>query len=75
MPQRDWRFVADCLTDLQTALANLGQPLICKGEAVTVLQTLVRSLMSQVFSHETGNGWTYARDQDAHGARTGHRVA
>lgn len=63
---RHWRFVADCLTDLQTALANLGQPLmICKGEAVTVLQTLVRSYnVTGLFSHEeTGNGWTYARDQ------------
>ena len=63
---RHWGFVSECLRDLQEALAKLGQPLLIRqGEAVTVLCSLARTYnITALFSHqETGNGWTYARDQ------------
>ena len=63
---RHWAFVSECLHDLQEALAKLGQPLLIRqGEAVTVLRNLAQTYNFKVlFSHEeTGNGWTYARDQ------------
>ncbi len=63
---RHWAFVSECLRDLQNALAKLGQPLLIRqGEAVTVLRSLAKSYkISALFSHEeTGNSWTYARDQ------------
>ncbi len=62
---RQWDFVTECIEELQSKLAALGQPLIIRnGEAVDVLERLCRAYgVSTVWSHEeTGNQWTYARD-------------
>jgi deoxyribodipyrimidine photo-lyase len=62
---RHWVFVAECLDELRTDLAALGQPLVIRvGEAISVLTELLNRLPIQaVWSHEeTGNGWTYERD-------------
>ena len=63
---RQWAFAAECLCDLQKALAALGQPLcIMVGNAVSILQQLHKDQgIAALWSHEeTGNGWTYARDR------------
>lgn len=63
---RQWAFAAECLGELQTALAGLGQPLsVVVGDAVTILQRIhERHGIAALWSHEeTGNGWTYARDR------------
>ena len=62
---RQWAFTADCLTDLQAALAAAGAPLVVRvGDAVEVLARLCRQHgIARIISHEeTGNLWTYARD-------------
>jgi deoxyribodipyrimidine photo-lyase len=62
---RQWDFAAECLAELQSALAELGQPLcVMIGEAVTILKQLHENHgIVALWSHEeTGNGWTYARD-------------
>jgi deoxyribodipyrimidine photo-lyase len=62
---RQWAFAAESLTELQRALADLGQPLcVMMGEAVSILQHIHESHgIAALWSHEeTGNGWTYARD-------------
>ncbi len=39
--RRHWHVIHDCLTDLNAALTELGQPLIIKiGEALDVFKTL-----------------------------------
>jgi deoxyribodipyrimidine photo-lyase len=63
---RQWAFAAECLIELQRDLARLGQPLcVLIGNAVTLLQRLHELHgIAALWSHEeTGNGWTYARDQ------------
>ena len=63
---RHWGFIAESLTELTSDLAAIGQPLVVRiGEAIPVLQDLLDRLpIEAVWSHEeTGNGWTYARDQ------------
>jgi deoxyribodipyrimidine photo-lyase len=63
---RQWAFAAECLAELQQALARLGQPLcVMVGDAIAILQTLHdRHGIAALWSHEeTGNGWTYARDR------------
>ena len=63
---RQWAFGRDCLASLQQDLARLGQPLcVFVGDAVQVLNTLAQShQVAGLYSHEeTGNAWTYARDQ------------
>ncbi len=63
---RQWAFAAECLRDLQMALAALGQPLcIMVGNSVSILQKLHNDRgIAALWSHEeTGNGWTYARDR------------
>ncbi len=63
---RQWAFAEDCLTDLRTALAALGAPLVVRvGDAVGVLAGLCRAhRISRIISHEeTGNLWTFARDR------------
>jgi deoxyribodipyrimidine photo-lyase len=63
---RQWAFTAECLSDLQARLGELGQPLVLRvGEAVTELSRLCRQHgIDQLISHEeTGNAWTYARDR------------
>ena len=64
--QRQWDFARDCLLDLRRQLAELGQPLVIRiGDAVDVWQQLHKQTgFEQIWSHEeTGNGWTYRRDQ------------
>ena len=66
MSARQWAFVAECLTTLRADLASLGQPLIIRvGDVVDVLdRARQRFGVFTLWSHEeTGNGWTYARDQ------------
>ncbi|MEM9377640.1 MAG: deoxyribodipyrimidine photo-lyase, partial [Pseudomonadota bacterium] len=65
MSARQWDFIAECLAELRSELARLGQPLILRvGDAVEVFQS-ARNRYGEIalWSHEeTGNGWTYARD-------------
>jgi len=63
---RQWEFAAECVRELQAALAVLGQPLwLMVGDAVAILRDLHAHFgIAALFSHtETGNGWTYARDR------------
>lgn len=63
---RQWNFVAECLLELQEVLTSKGQPLcILVGDAVQIFQRLHESHgIAGIWSHqETGNGWTYVRDQ------------
>ncbi|MEL6509813.1 MAG: FAD-binding domain-containing protein [Pseudomonadota bacterium] len=63
---RQWTFVAECLQDLRSDLAALGMPLVVRiGDAVTVLAEMAQTHeVDLLLSHEeTGNGWTYTRDQ------------
>jgi deoxyribodipyrimidine photo-lyase len=62
---RQWEFAAECLVELQQALAMRGQPLcVMTGDARGVLDHLRETYgIAALWSHEeTGNGWTYARD-------------
>ncbi|MEM6653752.1 MAG: deoxyribodipyrimidine photo-lyase [Pseudomonadota bacterium] len=65
MSARQWDFIAECLAELRSELARLGQPLILRvGDTVEVFQR-ARNRYGEIalWSHEeTGNGWTYARD-------------
>ncbi|TVP70326.1 MAG: deoxyribodipyrimidine photolyase [Rhodobacteraceae bacterium] len=66
MSARQWAFASEALHSLRAELSALGQPLItCWGEAVEQLSRLcARHKVARIISHEeTGNGWTYARDQ------------
>ena len=63
---RQWEFIAESLSELRAALAELGAPLVIRvGEAVEVLARLARShKVTRLVSHEeTGSLWTYARDR------------
>ena len=63
---RQWTFVAESLTELRNDLAERGQPLICRvGDAVDVLASLFATRgRFTLWSHEeTGNAWTFRRDQ------------
>lgn len=63
--RRHWHFIHDCLCDLDSDLAALGQRLIVKvGDACEVIQTLhSEHHISDLYVHEeTGNLWTYQRD-------------
>ena len=62
---RQWEFAAESLSELQKALAALGQPLcVMTGDAVQILEHIRQTHgIAALWSHEeTGNGWTYARD-------------
>nr|MDJ0889968.1 deoxyribodipyrimidine photo-lyase [Gammaproteobacteria bacterium] len=62
---RQWRFTAECLAELDTALERMGQRLILlRGSVPEVLDVLHRSHgLAGLYSHEeTGNAWTYQRD-------------
>jgi deoxyribodipyrimidine photo-lyase len=62
---RQWAFATESLTELQNALAALGQPLVVMvGDAVSIFREIHRRHpIASLWSHqETGNGWTYARD-------------
>jgi len=63
--RRHWHFIHDCLVDLNTALSDVGQPLIIKiGDACEVVKHLhLEHHVSDVYAYEeTGNLWTYDRD-------------
>ena len=67
--RRHWCFVNDCLHELDASLAALGQRLILRiGEMTDVLDELLRHVQIQaIYAHEeTGDAWTYARDQKVH---------
>ena len=60
---RQWAFTAECLSSLRS---ELDVPLVVRvGDAVETLEDIRnRTGATHVFSHEeTGNAWTYARDQ------------
>ena len=64
---RHWSFIYDSLSELNENCKRLGQPLTFRiGEAVDVLRELSQShQIHSVFAHEeTGNLWTFRRDQD-----------
>ncbi|HHT00523.1 MAG TPA: deoxyribodipyrimidine photo-lyase [Thiomicrospira sp.] len=63
---RHWRFIHDCLIELNHNLNRLGQPLIqLYGEVIEVFEQLQNQYqIAGIWSHqETGNLWTFARDQ------------
>jgi len=67
---RHWEFIAESLLELREALAVLGQPLVVRvGEIIPVLQDLQQQfVLDAVWSHqETGNNWTYRRDEHVRG--------
>ena len=64
--QRHWSFIHDSLGPLQDSLAEIGQPLVVRvGEVQSVLADLLQEYnIKAIHAHEeTGNLWTYARDQ------------
>lgn len=66
MSGRHWDFASECLVELRRDLNAIGQPLIVRvGDAVPVLQKLHADIgIASLYSHEeTGNGWTYRRDE------------
>ncbi|MEO1252416.1 MAG: deoxyribodipyrimidine photo-lyase [Pseudomonadota bacterium] len=66
MSGRHWAFVRECIASLREDLASLGQPLVIRvGDAVDIFEQLrARYGNIALWSHEeTGNGWTFARDQ------------
>ncbi|MEM8970517.1 MAG: FAD-binding domain-containing protein [Pseudomonadota bacterium] len=66
MSGRHWAFVAESLCDLQDDLLSCGQALVVRtGDAIDVLTGLRKQgILSTLWSHEeTGNAWTYKRDQ------------
>ena len=63
---RQWAFVSECLEKLRADLTPLGMPLVVRmGDAVDVLSDMINThSIDLILSHEeTGNAWTYARDQ------------
>ena len=63
---RQWAFIAECLRELDAELGRLGQRLVLRRGSVTdVLDVLHRRhRIAGLYSHEeTGNAWTYERDQ------------
>ena len=63
---RQWQFVEECLKELRGCLNRIGQPLVIRcGEMIQVLDELASAYPNvELWSHEeTGNAWTYARDQ------------
>ncbi|GGC03685.1 deoxyribodipyrimidine photo-lyase [Marivita lacus] len=63
---RQFAFLQDSLTDLQTALRGLNSDLVIRiGDAVQVLEDVRQEVhFDHLVSHEeTGNAWTFARDK------------
>lgn len=63
---RQWQFTRDAVKLLHQQLSALGQPLLVRrGPATRVLRELCSEFpLQQVVSHqETGNLWTYQRDE------------
>lgn len=66
MSGRQWGFAAESLSELQRDLAGCGQPLVIRvGDAVEVFNIVLEQYgVAALWSHEeTGNAWTYRRDQ------------
>ncbi|MFT6913163.1 MAG: deoxyribodipyrimidine photo-lyase [Paracoccaceae bacterium] len=66
MSARHWAFLSETLVALREALADCGQPLIIRtGDVVDILEGITTCHpISALWSHEeTGNDWTYLRDQ------------
>ena len=64
--ERQWLFCRESLLDLRLALAELGQPLLVRrGDVLDIFERAHRQFgLDGLWSHEeTGNGWTYQRDQ------------
>ncbi|MEO0380513.1 MAG: deoxyribodipyrimidine photo-lyase, partial [Pseudomonadota bacterium] len=61
---RQFAFVQEAVSDLRTALAALGTPLVVRvGRVTDVLDSL--PTFDRLISHEeTGSAWTYRRDRD-----------
>ncbi|WP_127471044.1 FAD-binding domain-containing protein [Thiomicrorhabdus aquaedulcis] len=63
---RQWQFVLDSLHELDTRLAELGQPLsVGQGDVLKVLDYLAKHhTLLGLWSHqETGNAWSFKRDR------------
>lgn len=63
---RHWLFVRDCLIELRADLQKIGSNLwVRRGSVTDVLYDLLqRAGKIKLYSHEeTGNNWTFARDQ------------
>ncbi|MEM1049126.1 MAG: deoxyribodipyrimidine photo-lyase [Pseudomonadota bacterium] len=63
---RHFAFMRECLEELRAALAELGQPLVVRtGKVTDVLSDIASETgIAALWSHEeTGNSWTFARDQ------------
>ncbi len=78
MAARHWMFIAESLLELRQVLAARGQPLVVRvGEITRVLQDLQRQfVIDAVWSHEeTGNDWTYQRDERVRDFLKTHAVA
>jgi deoxyribodipyrimidine photo-lyase len=66
MGARHWQFAIDCLRELAAQIAEQGGQLLrLQGEMVEVLLRLKDAFGAfELHSHEeTGNGWSYVRDQ------------
>ncbi|MEO1139959.1 MAG: FAD-binding domain-containing protein [Pseudomonadota bacterium] len=66
MSGRQWAFVSESLEVLRLGLHTAGQGLVVRiGDVVDVLEALQASHgLAGLWSHEeTGNGWTFQRDQ------------
>jgi deoxyribodipyrimidine photo-lyase len=66
MGARHWQFANDCLRELAAQIAGQGGQLLrLQGEMVDVLPRLKDAFGAfELHSHEeTGNGWSYGRDQ------------
>ena len=64
---RQWEFVRECLIDLKNSLNDIGLKLIIRvGNIQDVVKEFIeRFHIKGIYSHEeTGNEWTYKRDQD-----------
>lgn len=78
MSARQWNFVAECLAELREDLARIGQPLVLRQGAVTaVLAEIAASHgIGALWSHEeTGNAWTFRRDQQVADWCRSHGIA
>ena len=64
---RQWEFVRECLIDLNNSLSDIGLKLIIRvGNIQDVIKEFTKRFhVKGIYSHEeTGNEWTFKRDQD-----------
>lgn len=74
---RQWDFVRDCLSELQTALRTRGSELFVLQMDTVAALDLIRARFGDftLWSHEeTGNAWTYARDKRVAAWTKGHQT-